>query len=94
MGLFGSSKPTISKREFQKEVRGHLFAKGFTSKELNEIEEIFRGDLEDKSSSSEFVGITKEEAEAGIAWMRKNQGIHKLSEKKIDELEEVLNKLF
>lgn len=61
---------------------------GFTHKELKEVEEIFRSDL-DESASYER-GISGEEIDKGILWMRANMNVHRISEQKIDILEKAL----
>jgi len=61
---------------------------GFTHKELERIKEIFRSDL-DESASYER-GISGEEIDKGIQWMRANVNIHHISASKIDILEKAL----
>lgn len=94
MLFFGTSKKCISKDKFEHDVRRHLFNADFSHKELDEIEEIFRGDLESKNAGYDKAGMTKDEMESGLNWMKENMDIHKISEKKINELEETLRKQF
>ncbi|OGN01720.1 MAG: hypothetical protein A3I26_01630 [Candidatus Yanofskybacteria bacterium RIFCSPLOWO2_02_FULL_43_10] len=87
MGFFFNTKPKATKEEFQK-VRNYLYSMGFTHKELERIKEIFRSDL-DESASYER-GISGEEIDKGIQWMRANVNIHHISASKIDILEKAL----
>jgi hypothetical protein len=87
MGLFGSTKKKVSKLEF-KQVRTLLHQKGFSSREIDEVEMIFRADLNEPSQYES--GIDAKEIERGIKWMRANKRSHFISEGKIDILEDVL----
>ncbi len=88
MGFFDTVKPKVTKEEFQK-VRNYLYSMGFTHRELDEVNEIFHADM-DESSSYES-GISKEEIDKGIQWMRDNMNTHHISSQKIDILEKELN---
>lgn len=90
MGLF--SKPVITPHEFKKQIRRDLYSKGFSRKQLNEVEKVFRGDLSDKSPSSSFEGLDSKEIEGGVKWLRENPDKHKLSQDKISMLEESLRR--
>lgn len=94
MGLFWSSRKCISRHKFENEIEKHLSSIGFTHEEINQVEEIFRSDIDDKDSGCDYAGLVKEEIDAGIAWMHKHKNIHKIPDKKIDELEETLKKYF
>jgi response regulator of citrate/malate metabolism len=88
MGIFFSNtKPRITKEEFQK-VRSSLSANGFSARELDEVEEIFRGDMDEERDFDK--GIDEKEIEKAIAWMKENENIHKISQSKIDILEREL----
>lgn len=87
MSIFGSSKKIISQTEF-KELQSELYSKGFNKNEREEVEKIFRGDL---NESSEYErGIDAEEIENALKWMRENMKNHNIPSKKIDLLEELL----
>lgn len=89
MGIFfKDSKPHVSKEEFKK-VRNKLYGKGWSHKELELIESFFatsinEGRVEDK-------GIDSLEITEGIKALRENENVYHLSDKKLSELEEVLN---
>ena len=87
MGFFWNTKPKVITNEFKK-VRNHLWAKGFTRRELDEIEQIFRADLDESQSTEQ--GISKEEIEKGIQWMKQHVNVHKIPEYKIAILEQAL----
>lgn len=87
MSIFGSIKKKVTNEEFKK-VRTILYSKGFTSKELDEVEKIFHGDLNEPSEDER--GIDDEEIERGVEWMRKNKNNHFISDRKIEILESVL----
>lgn len=87
MGFFFNTKPKVTKEEFQK-VNNHLYSMGFTHKELEEVKEIFRSDM-DESASYER-GISAEEIDRGIQWMKANMNTHHISAQKIDILDKIL----
>lgn len=69
-------------------MRNYLYYNGFTKKELDEVTQIFRADLDELSVQQQ--GISSEEIERGIKWMRDNTKIHKISPRKVDILERAL----
>ena len=87
MGLF-DYKPHISKRSF-KQVKINLRKKGFSKKEIDKIEQIFRGDIEE---SGAHIGIDRSELEKGVNWMRRNPASHGIPKRKIDVLEQELKR--
>jgi hypothetical protein len=89
--IFGPSpKPRVTKDEWQR-VRSALSARrGFNKRELDEIEEIFRADLYENKKIDN--GITTDELVRGIQWMRSNMSKHKISENKINAVEEEMMK--
>ena len=90
MGIFfDDAKPRVSKFEWPK-VRSALYSENFTAEELNKIEEIFRGDMDE--SREEDKGIDAKEVSVGIEWMRKNMSKHHISSHHIDLLETQLKK--
>jgi hypothetical protein len=85
MGLFfNDTKPRVTKEEFKK-VRSILYTLGFTTKELDKVEEIFRGDMDEDREMDK--GIDEAELKKGIEWMRAHIKEHFISERKIDLLE-------
>ena len=89
MGFFFNTKPKVTKEEFKK-VRNSLYLSGFTHKELDQVEEIFRADLDESQNYDR--GISNEEVDKGIRWMKENLNIHHISAHKIDILEKTLKK--
>lgn len=87
MGFFWDTKPKVTKEEFQK-VRNYLYSMGFSHRELEEVEEIFRSDLDESQNYEQ--GISGEEVEKGIQWMRANMSVHHIPASKIDILEKEL----
>lgn len=84
MGFFSDSKPRVTKDEFIK-VRSELVSHGFTTKELNELEEIFRGDMYEEREMD--AGIDEFEIDNAISWMRNHTDIHHMSPEKINIIE-------
>ncbi len=85
MGLFWDDiKPRVIEKEWQK-IRGELAANGFTEKERDRIEEIFRADMHEEREKDK--GISEEEIDKGIAWMKEHIDEHHISLKKIYILE-------
>lgn len=85
MGIFDSKK-IVSEHEFEDVLR-KCRSKGFNSRETNEVEKIFHGDLFEKSSQR---GIDKWEIEKRLKYMRENIPSHRIPPKKIDILQEIL----
>ncbi len=88
MGIFGNYKSHISKEQFRI-ARLNLKKRGLSRLEIDKVEQIFRGDMEE---SGDQIGIDLKELERGIDWMRKNTASHKISQKAIDIIEEELKK--
>lgn len=90
MGIFfGDSKPKVSKDEFKK-IRNALYGRGLSSKEINEVEKIFHGDLHESSFSD--VGISDSEIDRGITWLKSHMSSHTFSPEQISIIEEELRK--
>ena len=88
MGLFGSSG-RFSREEFRK-ARYKLRADGsFSNHELDEIENVFRGDLHESGSSA---GISAEEMKKGIDYLKRHPENHHLSHEEIEKLEQTLKR--
>lgn len=85
MGIFDSKK-IVSEDEFEDVLR-ECRSQGFNSRELRELEKIFRGDLFERGSNR---GIDRKEMEEALKWMRKNVSNHRILPKKITILEELL----
>ncbi len=85
--FFGSAKKKVSKLEF-KQVKTLLYHKGFSAREIDEAEMIFRSDLNEPGEYER--GIDAKEIDQGIKWMKENKRSHILSDKKIDILEKTL----
>ena len=87
MSFFGSTKKKVSKLEF-KQVRTILHHKGFSGREIDQVEMIFRADLNESSQYEQ--GIDAKEIEKGVKWMKKNKSSHGLSSNRIDTIESAL----
>lgn len=82
MGFFSSAPKRVTKEEW-KEISVSLYGK-LDERERDELEKFFRADLEE---AGDEVGITKEEFEAGMLWLRKNMSKHPLEESDLKEVE-------
>jgi hypothetical protein len=91
MGIFfDDPKPRITPLKWKK-VREILYgAHDFTTKELDEVEEIFRGDMDEKRDIDK--GIDTDELVKGIEYMRGHMNLHHISLQKIDALEVEMTK--
>lgn len=85
MGFFTPSD-RVSRKEFKKALY-KLRTHGFSHGEIDEIENVFRGDLHESGSSE---GISKEEIKKGIGWLKDHGGNHHLSHEQLDKLESAL----
>lgn len=84
MGLFGDDKK-VSKNEL-KDVRTRLSQKGFDKTELDDVDKIFHGELNEQG------GAAAKDVKANVDWMRKNMGKHHFSSREIDTMEQELKK--
>lgn len=84
--MFGQQpKPRITSEEWKK-VRSNLYGlHHFTTKEIETIEGIFRGDMNEEKYLEK--GIDTEELIKGIQYMRQHVNIHHISLEKINALE-------
>ncbi|MDO8482953.1 MAG: hypothetical protein Q7S86_04010 [bacterium] len=85
MGFFTPSD-RVSRKEFKKALY-KLRTHGFSHDEIDQIENVFRGDLHESGSSQ---GISKEEIKKGISWLKDHSGNHHLSSEQLDKLESAL----
>jgi hypothetical protein len=93
MGLFWSdsgSKPRVSELEWKKNIRPALSQKGFTLKEVNQIEGYILGDMYEGRPMDN--GLDKDEIVQKINWFRRNKSLHTLSDSQISILESELMK--
>lgn len=91
MGFF-SSKPSVTDREFHREVMPALRRLKFTEREQEDIRQIFSGDLDEPQPSER--GIDKHELEARIKWMQNNTTRHGVPGHKLEALkQEMLKKM-
>jgi len=88
MGFFGGGKK-VSKGEFKK-VRSDLASKGFTKRERNLVEAVFKGSLDERQASEK--GIDSKELEKGVSYLRTNKTKFGLHSDKIDRIERSLKK--
>ena len=85
MGFFGE-KDRVSRKEFKKAIY-KLRTHGFSHLEVDEVENVFRGDLHESGSSQ---GISKEEIKKGISWLKDHTGNHHFSHDQLARLEDTL----
>ena len=76
----------VSSKEFKKAIY-KLRTQGFSHLEVDEVENVFRGDLHESGSSQ---GISKEEIKKGISWLKDHGGNHHLSSEQLDKVESAL----
>ncbi|HEY4477617.1 MAG TPA: hypothetical protein VJB56_03215 [Candidatus Paceibacterota bacterium] len=85
MGLFGDDKK-VSKDEL-KDVRSRLSQKGFDKTELDDVDKVFHGELNERGG-----GATAKDVKDNVDWMRKNMGKHHFSKEEIDRIEQEMKK--
>ncbi len=91
--IFGSkTKPRVTLEEWRL-IRNTLSGShDFTQKELDKVEEIFRGDMYEEREIDK--GIDTNELIKGIQYMRQHMDLHHISPKKVDALEiEMMKKI-
>ncbi len=96
MGLFkilfgGSSKPRVTEKEYNK-AKGELRSEGLSERERAKVDDIFGSDFYMPGTDNHPRGLEKSEIEAKVKWMRENKSKHGLSDHRIDQIEESLNK--
>jgi len=74
----------ISKDEFRKTLYKLRTSDGFSNHEINEVENVFRGDMRESGSSA---GMSKEEMKQGLHYLRHHPENHHLSHDEINKLE-------
>jgi hypothetical protein len=84
MGIFGNSKPSVSKSEFQEKVLMFLYNRGWSVQDRDKVKAVFAGHLHETGSG---LGIDREEIEHGLRTLK---DIYKFSPEKINQLREVL----
>ena len=93
MGMFfdndPASKPHVSKEEFHK-ARNELYGQGFSHKQLDQVDMVFRGDFDETRKEDKF--LSHNEIDKGIQWLKDNKGHHDIDEHKIDILEKTLKR--
>ena len=88
MGLFWSStKPNVSKTEFEEEVATFMSARGWNEYDRDKVKMVFYGHLHESDSQA---GIDRKEIKEGIKVLKKNGGI---SGERLKELEKFMMKL-
>ncbi|HBV00848.1 MAG TPA: hypothetical protein DEF00_00440 [Candidatus Taylorbacteria bacterium] len=76
----------ISREEFKKAL-WKLRGDGFSNHEVDEVENVFRGDMREGGSSA---GMSKDEMKQGLHYLRHHPENHHLSHDEINKLEEHL----
>ena len=87
----GSTKPRVTGKEFKK-VRGDLMTEGFTKKQRDRAEAIFKPDLYETATPSHKKGLEETEIDARVKWLRENKSKHTFSDDQINEMEAALKK--
>lgn len=87
----GSTKPRVTDKEFKK-VRGEMVEQGFSKKQRDRAEAIFKPDLYETPTPSHKKGLEVGEIDARIKWLRENKSKHSFSDHQIDEMEADLKK--
>lgn len=91
MGLFfDDPKPRVTQKEWREKIRSRLVDRGLEKKEVDYVEGIFHGDMEE--SDPKHIGIQAEEIERGIVWLKSNRQSHTLNDNQIVIVEEELRK--
>jgi hypothetical protein len=90
MGIFFSdSKPKVTKEEFKK-VCTDLYYKEWSHKDLELLKSFFDSSLNEVRESDR--GLDANEIIQGVKNLREHEGVYRLSERKVEALEEVLKK--
>ena len=89
--IFGSSKPRVTDQEYKK-VKSQLYMEGFTQRERNKVDEIFKPDYYETATASHPRCLEPKEIAARIKWMRENPSKHGFSPNRIDEIEQEMKK--
>lgn len=76
MGFFGPTPPKRVTHSEWKKITSALYGK-LDKRERVELEKFFRADLNEPGIES---GISREEYEVGMSWLRKNMGKHEFEE--------------
>ncbi len=87
---FESSKPRVTHHEFKEKVRGNLYGKGFTHKELDQLEGFLGGDMHEGKSMDK--GVDAHEIDRGVEWLKENRHAHTFSDEQIGHIEDELKK--
>jgi len=83
--FFDTPKPRVTESEWRK-IRDNLYSlHGFTTRELDRVEEIFRGDMHEENERDK--GIDSAELVKGIQYMRDHIDTLYISKEKINALE-------
>jgi hypothetical protein len=89
MGMFWSSGSRITKDEFKRGLMHLSQDHGFSHEKIDKIEQIFRGDLYESGDSA---GISREELNRAMTWMKHHPEDHHLSPESISKVESVFGK--
>jgi len=85
------NKPHISKLEWERDIRPILAAKNVDRREREKIEGYLWASF-DRDPGDDTAGITEEEINDTIKYMRKHSNEHHIADSKITILEELLKK--
>lgn len=87
MSLFNSQKK-VTPEEYKK-FQWALKKRGLNSTEIDMVDMLFQGHMEEKGN---YKGIDKTELESAISWLRGNTEKHKMKEEDMIAIEEELSK--
>lgn len=79
----------ISREEFRKSLFKLRTSGSFSNHEIDEVENVFRGDMHESGSSA---GISKDEMKAGLHYLKHHPENHHLSHDEIKKLEETMRR--
>ena len=77
----------ISREEFRKALYKLRVGGSFSNHEIDEVENVFRGDMNESGSSA---GISKDELKTGLHYLKHHPENHHLSHDEIKKLEDVM----
>jgi uncharacterized protein YpmB len=89
MGFFDPIKPRVTPKEFKK-VRSELASEGLSKKKRDRVEGLLDSDMNEKRKVEQ--GISEDEIDEKIEYMKAHKNIHGLTDKEIEEVDKALRK--
>ncbi|OGZ97092.1 MAG: hypothetical protein A3I44_01040 [Candidatus Sungbacteria bacterium RIFCSPLOWO2_02_FULL_51_17] len=78
--------------EEYKKVRSELSQQGMSTRKLDELDKLYRGDMDSSSRASSDRGIQPQELEDSIKWLHENKSKHLFDSRDIDMIHETMKK--